>query len=95
MQEFAVDLGAEPKVRLLLISTTIKHDDGRGWIFFTDIGNKEWIFLIHRPARLLPLAFNDQVVRVLLRMIDDEVANELRVVDTARNREMCGEDRLL
>ena len=61
-EELAIDLGMQPWFGLLYVAAAVEDDDCGVGITLGDIGDQEGEFLVDRPARLLLLALDDQIV---------------------------------
>ena len=88
------DLTSHPRLSPRLVAPTIKHDDGRAFVLHLDIEDKVGVLFVNGATALLPLGFDDEVVRPTLRMVDNEVAILRSPVDARPNMKVPCVDRL-
>ena len=95
MNEVAIPyLRAQPGLSSSPVSSAIQQHDGRRAVLHLDVQDQIGELLIHRAAALLPLGFDDEVVRPSIRVVRDEVAILFSPVDTHTDVEMPGIDGL-
>jgi hypothetical protein len=95
VQEIAIDLSPQPLIRFLLVPAAVQHDDRRVRVLLADVRDEKGKFFVHGASSLLPLALDDEIGGMLVRMKDQKVAKQLGVVDAASDRIVNRENRLI
>lgn len=88
-------LRAYPSFSTSLVSATIQNHNCRAFVLHLNIEDKIRVLLVNRAARLLPLRFNDQVIRPAFRMVKNKVTILWGSINTHPDMEFAGENWLL